>query len=130
MQKTTLVTGARGRFAYGRAANHFLDQITLFVYVNLRFVWRAEQVVIVAHHFLVSTDQHEGEIVSLVRIDLVEFQHMLNVMQVDELVDYTVGIAGDVAERGELSRRFIQVLDRHDREQLIERPVIGHGLEY
>ncbi len=130
MQQAALVTRSRRRLAHRRAANNFLNQIAFFVDVDLRFVRRAEKVVIVAHHFLISTDQHEGEIVSLVRIDLVEFQHMLNVMQVDEPVDHTVRIAGDVAERGELSRRFIQLLDRHDREQLIERPVIGDGFEY
>src|SRR5438270_874138 len=84
-------TGTGRSFADRCAANHFLDQITLFVDVNLRFVRRAEQVVVVAHYFLISPDQHEGEIISLVRIDLVELQYMLNVMQVDELVDHTVG---------------------------------------
>src|SRR5260221_12242326 len=56
VQEPTLVARARGGFAHGRAANYFLDEIAFFVDVDLRLVRRAEQVVIISHHFLVSAD--------------------------------------------------------------------------
>ena len=107
VQQSTVVTSASHRLAHSRAANNFLNQITFFIDVNLRLVRRAEKVVIVTHDFLISSDQHEGEIVRLFRIELVQFQHLLHVVQIDELIDDPVRVAGDVAEGGEFRGRLI-----------------------
>src|ERR1051326_6301399 len=56
VQKAPLIARASGGFAHGGAANHLLDQITFLVDMDLGFVGRAEQVVVIAHDFLVSAD--------------------------------------------------------------------------
>ena len=116
MQQPSVVTGACHRLAHGRAANYFFDQITFFVDVNLGLVGRAEQVMVVAHDFLISAHQHEGEIVRLVRVEFVQFQHLLNVVQIDELIDHAVRVASDVAEGCEFRGRPVQALNRHNRK--------------
>ena len=97
MEQTALIARAPRGFTDRGTTNHFLDEIAFFVDVNLGFVRRAEQVVIVSHHFLVSADQHEREIVGLVRVELVQLQNLLDVVQVNEFVDDAVGITGDIA---------------------------------
>ncbi len=128
-QPAFIARAPRG-FANRRAANYFLDEIAFLVDVNLCFVRRAEKIVIVAHHFLISTDQHESHIVGFVRLELVQLEDLLYVVQVDEFVDHAIGIAGDVAKRREFRGRLIQFLNRYNREQLIEGPVIRQRLEY
>ena len=76
--------------------------------MNLRFVRRAEQVVVVSHHLLIRADQHEGEIVRLIRIQLVQLEHLLDVVQVNEFVDDAVGVTGDIAKRGKFRGRLVQ----------------------
>ena len=71
MQQSTFIAGPAGSFAHRRAANHFLDQVTFFIDVNVGFVRCAKEVVVIAHHFLISADQHERQIVRFVRIELV-----------------------------------------------------------
>src|SRR5207247_9005774 len=65
------------RFTNGGAANHFLNQVTFFVDVNVSFVWRSEKVMAIAHDFLISADKHEREIVSFAGLELVQFEHVL-----------------------------------------------------
>ena len=129
MQQSALIAGSARRFADSRAANYFLDQITFFIDVNLRFIWSAEKIVVIAHHFLVSADQHKGEIIRFFGVELMQLKYLLYVVQIDELIDHPIRVAGDVTQRRELGRRSVQVLNGHDREQLIERPVIGHRLK-
>src|SRR6266852_4407726 len=108
VQEPTLVARARGGFANGRAANYFLDEIAFFIDVNLRFVRRAEQVVIVSHYLLVSAYQHEREIVRLVRVQLMQLEHLLDVVEVNECVDDAVRVARDIAKRGKFGGWLVQ----------------------
>jgi hypothetical protein len=59
-----------------------------------------------------------------------QFEHLLDVVQIDKLVDDAVRVAGDVAERRVFGRRLVQMMNRHDRKQLIERPVIRHRAKH
>ena len=90
MEQAALVARASYGFTDSGAANHFLDQITVLVNMNLGFVRGAEKVVIIAHHFLICANQSKGEIIRLAGNQLVQFQHVLHVMQVDELVHHAV----------------------------------------
>src|ERR1051326_1676994 len=67
VKQSALVTRAARGLANRRSANYFLDEVAFFIDVNLRLIGRTEQIVIVAHHFLVSADQHKGEIIRLAR---------------------------------------------------------------
>src|SRR5215204_2681473 len=129
VELAALVARAVERLADGRALNDLLNQVAVLVDVDVRLVRRAEEVVVVAHHFLVGADQHEGDVVGLVLDERVQLQHLLHVVEVDELVHDAVRVARDVAERGVLRRRLVQAVDRDDGEELVERPVVGHRAE-
>src|SRR6185503_14357026 len=90
VQKTALVARALRGGAHGRAFNHLLDEKTFLVDVNVRFVRRAEKIVIVAHRFLVRADQHERKVIRFVRIQRMQLEHLLHVVQIDKLVDDAV----------------------------------------
>jgi hypothetical protein len=47
----------------------------------------------------------------------------------DEAVDLAVGVAGDVLQRAAARRLLVQPVDRHDREELVDRPRVGQRLE-
>ena len=49
--------------------------------------------------------------------------------RVDELVDLAVAVAGDVGDDRRPCGRFVEAVDRHDREELVDGPDIGQGLE-
>ena len=44
-------------------------------------------------------------------------------------VDHAVGIAGDVLQGPAPGRRLIEPVNGHDREDLIDRPIVGQRLE-
>ncbi len=88
----------------------------------------AEQVVEVAEDLLVGADQEDAEVVGLA-VDGVQRQRALDVAAVDELVDLAVRVAGDVAEHRVVRRRRVQPVDRHHREQLLDRPAVRARLE-
>ena len=88
----------------------------------------AEEVVQVAEDFLVRADQEHAEVVRLA-VERVQRQRALHVAAIDELVDLAVRVAGDVAEHGVPRRRLVQPVDRHHREQLLDRPGVRDRLE-
>ena len=88
----------------------------------------AEQVVHVAQNFLVSADQ-KGTKVVILSGERVKGQRALHVATVDELVHLAIGIARDVAQDRGLRRLLVKPVNRHDREQLFDRPAIRHALE-
>src|ERR1022692_4190165 len=102
---------------------------------HMDFVYAAEQVVQVAHDVLVCAHQEEAEVVRLrlavaVGIKLMQRQGVPHVAEVDEFVHLPVGIAGDIDQRGLTRGTFGEAADRHDREQLAERPMIEQRLEH
>jgi hypothetical protein len=60
----------------------------------------------------------------------VERKSILDVTKVDELVDLPVRITRDIDESRLAGRLFIQTMDRANREQVLDRPVVRHRLEY
>ena len=56
-------------------------------------------------------------------------QRALHVAAVDELIHLAVGIARDIAQHRVLRGLFFQPMNRHDREQLLDRPAVRHALE-
>ena len=121
----------------GVAFDDFLDVIAgrlVGFEEDVDLVDAAEEVVQVAHDVLVGAHQEEAEVVGLgqavaVGVELVQRQRVAHVAQVNELVDLAVGIAGDVHQRGFARGALVQAADRHDGEQLVERPVVEQRLE-
>src|SRR5215471_19603347 len=58
-----------------------------------------------------------------------ERQRFLDVLTVDERIDFAVRIAADVAKDRMLRGRRIQAVDRHDRKELPDRPAIRTRLK-
>jgi hypothetical protein len=50
-------------------------------------------------------------------------------VKIDEAIDYAVGIAGDVDQRRCIRRDLVQLVNRDDRKELVDRPVIRHRTE-
>ena len=97
----------REHFADGRAVDRFLDvPAALFVLIeeDVGLVHAAEEVVQVAHDVLVGADEEEAEVVGLAGLEAVQRERVLHVLQVDELADLAVGVAGDVDQRGLAAR--------------------------
>ena len=88
----------------------------------------AEQIVQVAEDFLVGSDQKRRQVVGR-SIVAVEEQRFANVAAVDEPVDLPVRIAGHVGHHGMVQRLFVEPVNRHDREELLDGPTVGHRLE-
>jgi hypothetical protein len=53
-----------------------------------------------------------------------QWQRLPDVLQIDKSVYLSVGIAGDIHKRSIAVWRPIEMMDRHNREQLPEGPVI------
>ena len=88
--------------ADGAAFDGFLDvPAALFVFIeeDVRLVHPAEKIVQIAHDVLVGAHEEEAEVVRLAGLQLVQRQRVFHVLQVDELADLAVGIAGDIDER-------------------------------
>src|SRR5690606_19732496 len=47
----------------------------------------------------------------------------------DEAVDLPVAVAGEVRDGGADGRLLVEPVDRHDREELLDRPHVGRRLE-
>ena len=82
----------------------------------------------VAEDLLVRADEERGDEVVLAVVG-VQLEHALHVAAVDEAVDLAVGVAGDVGQHAAAVGLFVQPVDRHDREELVDRPGVGHRLE-
>ena len=89
----------------------------------------AEEVVQVAEDLLVGADQEDAEVVVVV-VERVQLEHVLHVAQVDEVVDLAVGVAGDVGQHARRVGSSFEPVDRHDREELVDRPGVGQRLEH
>ena len=88
----------------------------------------AEQVVHVAQNFLVRTNQKRAHVI-VVAGEGVQRERALHVAPVDELIHLAIGVARDIAKHRRVRRPLVQPVDRHDREQLLDRPAIRHALE-
>ena len=62
-------------------------------------------------------------------MEFVEWESVFDVLEVDELADLAIAIAGDIDERAVAFGEFVESMDGHDWEELAERPVIEEALE-
>ena len=88
-----------------------------------------EQVVEISEDFLVGTDEKHAQVVGLAVVR-VQLEHALHVAQLDELVDLPVGIAREVGDDAPARGSLLEPVQGQDREQLLDRPVVGRGLKH
>ena len=89
----------------------------------------AEEVVQVAEDLLVRTDEERAD---QVRVGLEVGSRRVqgqDALAVDEVVDLAVGVARHVGDDPVARRPLVEAVDRADREELVDRPRVGHRLE-
>src|SRR5215475_9339720 len=110
----------------GVALDDLLDPpAALVVQAHVYHVRVAEQVVQIAERLLISPDQEGRQVIFLARPELVQLEGALHIAQRHEMIDLAVGVAGDVGENRGARRPLFQAVDRHDGEQLVDRPAVG-----
>ncbi|MEY5016664.1 MAG: hypothetical protein RIS92_3022 [Verrucomicrobiota bacterium] len=119
-------------FTDGGAFDGFLDVpsgLLVFIEEYMGFVDSSEKVVQIAHDVLVGAHQEDADVVRG-PVQTVEGKRILDVAEIDELRDFSVGIASDVDQGGVPFGEPVEVIDGHDWEELPERPVIEKRLEH
>src|SRR5206468_2819120 len=122
----------REHFADGAAFNDLFNVPAGFfigIEKDVRFGNAAEQIVKVAHDVLVSADHEDAEIINFAGNDAMKRERLAHILQIGELGNLAVGIAGNVNNRALSVRRSRQAMDWHDWKKLTERPVIEERLE-
>src|SRR5579872_209637 len=122
----------RQHFADAVSGNLFLDvEAALFVrlQIDVHLVDAPEEIVDVAHDVLVRASEEDAEVVGLAVTKVVERNRFADVVQIDVLLHFSVGVARDVDERRLELRPLVQAMNGHDREELPEGPVIEERLE-
>src|SRR5688572_14747902 len=117
--------------ARGVALDDLLDPPAVgVVEADVHHVRVAEQVMQVTQRFLVGADEEGGEVVLFAGNQLVHLERALDVALGHEAVDLAVRVAGDVGEHRAAGGTLVEPVQRHDREQLVDRPAVRQGLEH
>src|SRR6267378_642613 len=89
----------------------------------------AEQIVKIAHDVLVSADPEHAEIINFAGNHAMQRKGIAHVLEIGELGNFSVRIAGDVDDRALSIRTRGQPMDRHDWKKLAVRPMLEERLE-
>ena len=89
----------------------------------------AEKIVHVSQNFLIGPHQKDTDIISIFSFQRMDRQIMRNIARRNKVSDLAIRIAGYILQSRRPVRPFIQPLDRHDRENLIDRPRVRQRLE-
>src|SRR4051812_34104749 len=94
----------------------------------MHLVHAAEQIVQVAHDVLIRAGQKYPEVIRLL-VQRVQREEILHVLQIDEGGNFPVRIARDIDQDRVDGGSLLQPVQRRDREQLLQRPVVEQRLE-
>ena len=122
----------REHFADRLTGNFFFDvEAALFVGIeeDVHFIHATEKIMDVAHDVLICASQEDAEVVGFVGTEIVKGKRFANIVEIDVFRDFAVGIAGDVDEGRLELRTFIEPMNRNDREELSECPMIEQRLK-
>src|SRR5581483_7270274 len=80
---------------------------------------------------MISASEKDAQDVRVGLVVLVKLETRLDPPPVptDEMIDLPVGIARNVLQRAATRGLLVQPMNRHDRKELIDRPMIRHGLK-
>ena len=94
---------------------------TVFINHHRDIVDVAKEIVVVTHDILIRARKKHPQIIRL-PVQGVEFQILLNVPQVHKIINLAVRVAGEIRQITLPLRNLVQPMDRHDGEELFERP--------
>lgn len=92
----------------------------------------AEEVVEVTEGFLIGADEEDADDVvfaGVFEVDVVEGEAVVEFAGVGEFVDFAIGVASDVGEDSVAGGFVFEMMDGHDREDLVDGPEVGEALE-
>src|SRR5882724_3269017 len=128
-QRIALELDVVQHLAYGIALNHRIEHgLARWTQPHVDRVGIAEQIVQVAQNLLIRSQEERPEII-VSAVEGVKFQRALHIATVDERIHLPIGIAGDIAEHRGTRGLLVQLVNRHDREELLDGPTVGHALE-
>ena len=107
----------------GVTPHHVIQLITTTgCQADVHCIGAAKQVVQVAHHLLVGAGQEEADEIRLSRGWGVQLQQRFALAALNEAGQFAIGIAGEVRNAAQLIRLFMQAMNGHHREELIDGP--------
>ena len=89
----------------------------------------AEQVVHISQNFLVSPHQEHTDIIRFLCLDGMYRQVVCHITAGHEVGNLPIRVASNILQGSRAVRTFIQTLNRHDGENLVNRPGIRQRLE-
>ena len=89
----------------------------------------AKEVVHVAQDFLISTHEEHTDVIVFAILHCVKGNVVRLLVMIYIRTDFTVRVAGDVLDRSASCGALIQTGDRHNGEELVNTPRVGHRLE-
>ena len=84
----------------------------------------------IAENFLIGTDHENTQQIILTLAQFMHRQTGLDTLLIHVMANLAIGIAGQILQHRTAHRLFIQTVQRHDRQYLINRPGIRQTLEY
>ena len=111
---------------------HLLDVVALVLILieeDMHLIDAPEEVVEIPHDVLIGAGEENAEVVGLAGSHAVDRECLLHVLEIDELGHLSIGVAGDVHQRAAAIGNLVETMDRHDREELSESPVIEQRLK-
>ena len=105
------------------------DLVASVLQAHMDRVGIAEEIVQIAKNLLIRPGQEDPQDVRVILVPWVQLERCLPLAAAGETVDDAVGVAGHVLDRTATGRRLGQPVDRHDREELVDRPVVRQRLE-
>ena len=101
----------------------------MVIHSNMHGVCVTEQVVQVAENLLIGPREEDAEDIVLSVTEFVKLEAGAAGLVANKTINLAVGIARHVLQRTATHRLLRETMDRHDREELIDRPAVGEGLK-
>src|SRR5262249_57886405 len=89
----------------------------------------AKKIMNIAEYALVRTSEENAQVIGFTFIKPVQFDRILGSRRRDKFIDFSVRITCQVDERCQPRRLLIQPLQRHNRKNLTDGPIVLYGLE-
>ncbi len=113
-------------FPHGIAADDGIDLVAGFaIKGNMHGVGITEQVMHITKNFLIGADQKEADKIILIFFYPMQWQKFCAPVCADKAGDLTIGVTGNIGNRGIDLRLLLQTLNRHNRKELINRQESG-----
>ena len=95
----------------------------------MHLVHASEEIMQVPHDVLIGTGEEDPQKVGFPGSDPMDGQGFLHILKINELGHLAIGITGDIDECPTAVGKLVQTMNRHDRKELAESPMIQQRLK-